>query len=186
VAAAVRRARINIARSTTPPLRANTLAAHAETAAKERPATPRCARGKVPRAGVDITSRRQPADVASANSNVASCVPCAKHVLTSVNRAILRSPAPLTATPPVDEAASTRANNLGIQTFNQSKCRRKRQRCGRATQERQKVQPHPNERPTGRNCGKNFEKIPDETRQTSPSENCWAFNWNVSFVELNA
>lgn len=142
MAAAVRRARINIARSTTPPLRANTLAAHAETAAKERPATPRCARGKVPRAGVDITSRRQPADVASANSNVASCVPCAKHVLTSVNRAILRSPAPLTATPPVDEAASTRANNLGIQTFNQSKRRRKRQRCGRATYER----------PTGRNC----------------------------------
>jgi hypothetical protein len=30
------------------------------------------------------------------------------------------------------------------------------------------------------------EKIPDETRQISPSENCWAFNWNVSFVELNA
>jgi hypothetical protein len=31
-----------------------------------------------------------------------------------------------------------------------------------------------------------IEKIPDETRQISPSENCWAYNWIVSFVELNA
>jgi hypothetical protein len=31
-----------------------------------------------------------------------------------------------------------------------------------------------------------IEKIPDVTRQISPSENCWAYNWIVSFVELNA
>ena len=142
MAAAVRRARINIARSTTPPRCANALAAHATTAAKERPATPRCASGKVPRAGVDVTSRRQPADVASADSNVASCVPCAKHVLTSVNRAVLRSPALLTSTPPIDEASSTRAH-LGIQTFNQSKRLRTRQSCGRAGEEQNKRDPHP-------------------------------------------
>jgi hypothetical protein len=42
------------------------------------------------------------------------------------------------------------------------------------------------ERATDRPKQHRIEKIPDETRQISPSENCWAFNWIVSFVGLNA
>ena len=42
------------------------------------------------------------------------------------------------------------------------------------------------ERATDRPKLQNIELIPDETRQISPSENCWAYNWIVSFVELNA